>query len=99
MLAFYTTNSFSSRKSWIRSHILQNLSALTDRVMYLVPIDAVIVSNLLQRIGKPYKLGKKNTPAKPSYHLQSIMSRLLAAPHIIKFIKEHTVFGNILKLY
>lgn len=47
MIALCATNGFSTRKCWIGSNILQDLSALPNRVMYLISIDTVVLSNLL----------------------------------------------------
>lgn len=48
MVALSTSDSFCARECWIRSNILQNLSAFPYGVMNLIPIDTVIVSNFLQ---------------------------------------------------
>jgi len=42
-------DSLGSGKSWVRSYILQDLRSLPSRVVHLVPIDAVIVRDLLNR--------------------------------------------------
>ena len=38
-----------SGKSWVRSYILQDLCSLPSSVVHLVPIDAVIVRDLLNQ--------------------------------------------------
>lgn len=48
MVALSTSNSFSARKSWICSNILQNLSPFPYSMMDLISIDTVIISNFLQ---------------------------------------------------
>ena len=55
MVALSTTYGFSPRKSWIRSHILQYLSAFSNRVMYLISVDTVVISNFLQSIKRLIK--------------------------------------------
>lgn len=52
MIALCATNGFSTRKCWIGSNILQDLSALPNRVMYLISIDTVVLSNLLHSVVK-----------------------------------------------
>ena len=42
-------DSLGSGKSWVRSYILQDLCSLPSSVMHLVPIDAVIVRDLLNQ--------------------------------------------------
>lgn len=47
MIALTAANRLGSRKRWICSYILQHLSALSNRVMYLIPIHTEVISNLL----------------------------------------------------
>ena len=42
-------DSLGSGKSWVRSYILQDLCSLPSSVVHLIPIDAVIVRDLLNR--------------------------------------------------
>ena len=42
-------DSLGSGKSWVRSYILQDLCSLPSSVMHLVPIDAVIVRDILNQ--------------------------------------------------
>jgi hypothetical protein len=42
-------DSLGSGKSWVRSYILQDLRSLPSHVVHLIPIDAVIVRDLLKR--------------------------------------------------
>lgn len=42
-------DSLGSGKSWIRSYILQDLGSLPSSVVHLVPIDTVIVRDLLNQ--------------------------------------------------
>ena len=42
-------DSLGSGKSWVRSNILQDLRSLPSRVVHLVPIDTVIVRDLLNQ--------------------------------------------------
>jgi hypothetical protein len=42
-------DSLGSGKCWVRSYILQDLRSLTSSVVHLVPIDTVIVRDLLNR--------------------------------------------------
>lgn len=41
------TNRFSTRKGWISSYILQDLSLLPNSMVYLISIYAIVISNLL----------------------------------------------------
>lgn len=42
-------DNLGSGKSWIRSYILQDLGSLPSSVVHLVPIDTVIVRDLLNQ--------------------------------------------------
>ena len=42
-------DSLGSGKSWVRSYILQDLCSLPSSVVHLVPIDAVIVRDILNQ--------------------------------------------------
>jgi len=44
-----TADGLGSGKSWVRSYILQDLCSLPSSVVHLVPIDAVIVRDLLNQ--------------------------------------------------
>jgi len=44
-----TADGLGSGKNWVRSYILQDLCSLPSSVMHLVPIDAVIVRDILNQ--------------------------------------------------
>nr|AFK35454.1 unknown [Lotus japonicus]AFK40167.1 unknown [Lotus japonicus] len=47
MITLSAANSLGPRQSWICSYILQHLCALSNRMMYLIPIHTAAISNLL----------------------------------------------------
>jgi hypothetical protein len=58
MFAYSASNSFSARESRVSSYILQYLSSLCYRVMHLISVHTVIISNLLQQQKKKPKKKK-----------------------------------------
>jgi hypothetical protein len=44
-----TSDGLGSRKSWVRSYILQDLCSFSSSVVHLVPIHTVIVRDLLNK--------------------------------------------------
>lgn len=56
MVALSATDRLCARESWIGCYILQDLGALSHRVVYLISVYAIVLCNFLYNVENPYYL-------------------------------------------